>query len=177
MSSSEEKASAEDLDVPLSRDVFLRQLLRELAGTLEEVVGLGEASGFISIVGQNVGDWLNDEYRKQWGATRLGPEQVSAVLVDLKRRIEGRFRVVSQDEESIVLVNEACPFGEKVQDRPSLCMMTSNVFGVIAAENLGYAKVILEETLAAGDRGCRVVIRLRQDPEQENEEGHEYFRS
>jgi hypothetical protein len=33
------------LDVPLERDLFLRTLLRELAGTLQDVVGLDEASG------------------------------------------------------------------------------------------------------------------------------------
>ena len=40
-----------ELDVPLERDGFLRNLLRHLSGTLEDVVGLEEASGFISVVG------------------------------------------------------------------------------------------------------------------------------
>jgi hypothetical protein len=44
------------LPVPLERDVFLRTLIRELAGTLQEVVGLGEASGFISVFGHKVGN-------------------------------------------------------------------------------------------------------------------------
>ena len=34
-----------------------------------------------------------------------------------------------------------------------MCMMTSNVFGHIAAENVGYAKVELQETIARGDKG------------------------
>ena len=42
-------------------------------------------------------------------------------------------------------------------------MMTSNVFGVIAAENLGYARVVLEETIATGSPGCRVVVHLKPD--------------
>jgi hypothetical protein len=33
-----------ELDLPLERDVFLRTLIRELAGTLQDVVGLEEAS-------------------------------------------------------------------------------------------------------------------------------------
>ncbi|MBX6746796.1 MAG: transcriptional regulator, partial [Acetobacteraceae bacterium] len=41
----------EGLEVQLDRDGFLRRLLRELAGTLQEVVGLEEASGYISVVG------------------------------------------------------------------------------------------------------------------------------
>ena len=45
-----------DAQVELERDVFLRTLVRELSGTLEEVVGLEEASGFISVVGQHMGE-------------------------------------------------------------------------------------------------------------------------
>jgi hypothetical protein len=39
--------------------------------------------------------------------------------------------------------------------------MTSNVFGHITAENLGYAEVKLEETIAEGHPGCKVVVYLR----------------
>ena len=106
---------------------------------------------------------------------RLSREQVASVLVDLKRRIQGDFYVIEQDEEKIVLGNRACPFAEKVEGRPSLCMMTSNVFGVIAAENLGYARVVLEEAIATGASGCRVVVYLKPD-EAQSKEGREYFR-
>jgi hypothetical protein len=56
-------------------------------------------------------------------------------------------------------------------------MMTSNVFGVIAADNLGYAKVSLEETIARGDPGCRVVVYLRPSHESATAHGREYFGS
>jgi hypothetical protein len=49
-------------NVPLERDVFLRTLIRELAGTLQDVVGLEEASGFISVVGQRMGTQINEDY-------------------------------------------------------------------------------------------------------------------
>ncbi|MFI8308787.1 methanogen output domain 1-containing protein [Streptomyces sp. NPDC085927] len=76
--------------------------------------------------------------------------------MDLKRRIKGDFFVIEQDDTKIVLGNRACPFAEKVLGRESMCMMTSNVFGTIAARNLGYAGVELQETIARGDAGCRV---------------------
>ncbi len=57
-----------------------------------------------------------------------------------------------------------------------MCMMTSNVFGNIAAENLGYAKVVLEETIAEGAPGCRVVVHLKPTPEAEAATGREYFK-
>jgi predicted ArsR family transcriptional regulator len=164
-------------DVALERDVFLRSLVRELAGTLQDVVGLAEASGFISVVGQRVGDSIDREYRTALQVERLDRRQVAAVLVDLKRRIQGDFFVLDESDDRIVFGNRACPFGDKVLDRPALCMMTSNVFGSIAAENLGYAKVELQQTIATGAPGCRVVVYLRVTPESEAASGREYVQS
>jgi predicted ArsR family transcriptional regulator len=170
-------ASVHDLDIPLERDLFLRTLIRELSGTLEAVVGVEDASCFISVVGQEVGDWLDREYRRALSVSRLDREQVAQVLVDLQARIKGDFHVIEQDDGKIVLGNRSCPFAEKVLGRSSMCMMTSNVFGTIAAENLGYAKVELRETIARGDAGCRVVVYLKPTPEAEAREGREYYRS
>src|SRR5690606_35937653 len=99
------------------------------------------ADGFISIVGQEMGERIGQMYRRALAVERLSPEQVAAVLVDLKRRIEGQFYVIEQTDDRLVLGNRACPFGQLVRDRPALCMMTSNVFGSIASRELGYAKV------------------------------------
>ncbi len=164
----------EELPIDLDRDVFLRSLIRELAGTLQDVVGLDEAEGFVSVVGQRIGDQINLSYRDALGVEVLSREQVAAVLVDLKKRIKGDFFVIEQSDEKIVLGNGACPFGEKVIGRPAMCMMTSNVFGVIASQNLGYARVALEETIASGAPGCRVVVYLKHRPD-DNIDGREYF--
>ena len=169
------KIDVMDLDIPLERDVFLRSLVRELAGSLEDIVGLDEAAGFISIVGQSIGEQINADYQQALSVDKLDRSQVAQVLVDLKRRIQGDFFVVEQDDTKIVLGNNRCPFAEKVTDRPSLCMMTSNVFGSIAASNLGYARVHLGETIAQGHPGCRVTIYLTQNPGGDADPGREYF--
>lgn len=166
-----------ELDVPLERDVFLRLLVRELSGTLQDVVGLEEASGFVSVVGQRVGDHINESYKNALRVSSLSREQVAQVLVDLKRRIKGSFHVIEEDDGKIVFGNHDCPFGDKVLDRPSMCMMTSNVFGVIAAENLGYAKVVLEKTIAQHHGECRVVVYLQPTAEVAAAAGREYFKS
>jgi predicted ArsR family transcriptional regulator len=154
-------ATVSSSDVPLTRDLFLRSLLRELAGSLQDVVGIDEASGYISIVGASIGRQLDRAYKDALKVENLSSTQVAEVLVDLKKRIEGDFYLIEQTEDRIVLGNRRCPFGQFVQGRPSLCMMTSNVFGYIAAENLGYARVEISETIATGSAGCRVVIYLR----------------
>jgi predicted ArsR family transcriptional regulator len=129
----------------------------------------------VSVVGQRIGDQINESYRGALEAPQLDRRQVAEVLVDLKRRIQGDFFILEETEDKIVLGNRACPFGEKVLDRPSLCMMTSNVFGVIAAENLGYAKVVIEEAIARGDAGCRIVVHLKPTDEAQAANGREYF--
>ncbi len=163
------------LPIPLERDVFLRTLLRELSGTLQDVVGLEEASGYISVVGQRVGDQINQDYKAALQLNSLSRQQVADVMVDLKRRIQGSFSIVEQSDEKIVLHNDDCPFAEKVLGRPAMCMMTSNVFGVIAAENLGYAKVSLQKTIAQGHGECEVVVYLQPGADAQAADGREYF--
>ncbi len=169
-------SSVATLNLSLERDIFLRTLIRELSGTLQDVVGLEEASGFISVVGGTMGRQLNQDYKSALEVSNLSRKQVADVLVDLKRRIQGDFYVIEQNDEKIVLGNRVCPFGDKVLNRPAMCMITSNVFGTIAANNLGYAKVELQETIAEGDPGCRVIVYLKITEEAEDAEGREYFR-
>lgn len=165
-----------DATVSLDRDIFVRKLLRELAGTLQNVVGLDEASGYISVVGGVIGEEIDASYRRAINVDRLNRTQVSEVLVDLKRRIAGDFFIIEEREDRIVLGNRRCPFGEFVEGRTSLCMMTSNVFGSITAENLGYARVEIAESIAAGDAGCRVTVFLTPS-DQPDPNAREYFRT
>jgi predicted ArsR family transcriptional regulator len=162
------------LNTDLDRDTFLRTLIRELTGTLQDVVGLAEASGFVSVVGQRVGELIDGQYKAALGVSQLNREQVADVMIDLKRRISGEFYIIEESDEKIVLGNRRCPFGDKVLDRPALCMMTSNVFGAIASQNLGYAKVELRETIAAGSAECRVVVYLQPGRASDAARGREY---
>ena len=161
----------------LDRDAFMRTLISHLADTLEDVVGLPQAAGFISLVGQKMGNDLNDGYRAALQADRLSPDQLAKVLVDLKQRIMGDFYIIEQDDKKIVFGNRSCPFGDRVIGRPAMCMMTSNVFGVIAAENLGYGRIELEETIAMGSPGCKVNLYLETTDEPLAQNVREYFQS
>lgn len=166
----------EDARIPLERDPFLRSLLRELTGTLEDVVGLEEAAGYVSVVGGAIGEQIDADYRKALAVDKLDRDQVASVLVDLKRRINGDFYIIEEREDRIILGNRRCPFGEYVDGRPSLCMMTSNVFGRITADNLGYARVEVEESIAQGHGGCRIAVYLKPS-EDVAPTAREYFGS
>lgn len=159
--------------VALDGGSFMRALALNMANALEEVVGIEDASGFISIVAQSLGQDIHDQYCEELGTDRVPRACLADVLVDLKRRIDGDFYVIEENEERIVLGNRRCPFGDGVRGRHSLCMLTSNVFGVIASESTGYARVELGETIAAEDVECRVVVHLRRA--QGIAGGREYF--
>ena len=162
-------------EIGLDRDVFFRRMLRELSGTIEAIVGVEEAAGYVAAVGGAIGDWINEAYHAQMGPEDFDLETIAAIFVDLKDRIEGGFSIEEVGSERIVLNNTRCPFGDDVRGRPSLCMMTSNVFGRIAADNLGYARVELDETIARGDGRCRIVVHLRPRSGVRPDE-REYFR-
>ena len=166
-----EKLEKEELD----RDLFLRELLSQLTGTLQDVIGEEETVGFVSLVGQRMGDWVNRIYCEKNQTRRMTTEQVIESLLDFKRAIEADFRVVEQSEDGVVFENSKCPFGCRVKGRHSLCMMTSNVFGSVTSKNLGYAYVELEETIADGDEKCRVVVSF-QPPESGSYSGREDYR-
>ncbi len=164
-----------NLNIPLERDGFSRSLIRELSGLLEEMIGLDEAAGFISVVGQRIGSEIGGYYKEALQVSRLNQQQISDVLVDLKLRIQGDFYIIEIDENKIVMGNNACPFGDKVKNRPSLCMMTSNVFGTITADNNGYAKVVLDKTIAQGDPSCHVTVFFKATDEANLADGREYY--
>ena len=165
----------ESFPIERDRDQFLRELLRELVGVLQDIVGLEDAEGYISIVGSRIGKLMNQEYREMTNSDRLDHKQVAAAMVDLKQRIQGGFRIESINEEAIILSNTRCPFGTYVEGRPAMCMMTSNVFGRIAADNLGYAAVSIENAIARGDSGCRVVISLTEKKSDASSHVREYY--
>lgn len=155
----------------LNREEFCLDLIRDVAGTLEDVVGLEEAEGYLAVVGTHMGRRLHDHYAALRSVETLARSDVSAVLIDLKKQIGGTFKVENETTDSITFVNDQCPFGKRVENRPSLCMMTSNVFGFISAEATGYAKVELEKTIAVGDGQCRVIVHFAKN----SAPGREYY--
>lgn len=148
------------------KETFLRALVVQLAQTMELQQGPDAAEAAVAQVGTDVGGQMEEEFRRAAQVVgRMSPEQMAACYVRLKHAIDGDFYVVEATQERIVLGNRRCPFGEVVKQAPSLCRMTSSVFGGIAARNTSEgASVLLEERIAVGDPGCRVVVYLDGTP-------------
>jgi Methanogen output domain 1 len=163
------------LPVSLDRDSFLTSLMGELASTLQDVVGPDEASGCMSAAGERVGELINEGYKSALAVRELPRSRISEVLVDVSRRIASGFDVVEEDDNGIVMINRTCSCGDKLQGSDGMCVMTANAFGVIVAENLGYARVLLERKPIGRIPACLLRICL-QPPAGSDEQGREYFR-
>jgi anti-sigma regulatory factor (Ser/Thr protein kinase) len=149
------------------KEAFLRALVVQLAQAVALQHGPDAADAAVAQVGIDVGSQMEAEFRAAERVVgRMGPEQLGRCYVRLKHAIDGGFHVVEATEERVVLGNTRCPFGDAVKKAPALCRMTSSVFGGIAASNHpDGASVLLEERIAVGDPGCRVVVLLGEtDP-------------
>ncbi|WP_375174723.1 methanogen output domain 1-containing protein [Pseudooceanicola sp.] len=146
-------------DAP-GREEFLNTLVGSLAETIENVVGIEDAEAFIGIVGRRMGQ---SETARIPGAGTTDPARVAEHLKAFKANIGGDFVIESVEGSRITFTNSKCPFARQASGRPSLCMMTTNVFGRVAADATGYARVNVEEALARGDHRCRVTVDLEWD--------------
>ena len=163
-------------DGGFGKESFLRALVVQLARAIEFQHGPDAADAAVAQVGTDVGGQMEEEFRQAEGITgRMTPEQLARCYVRLKHAIDGGFYVIELSDERSVLGNRRCPFGDVVRRAPSLCRMTSSVFGGIAARNSDEsAAVLLEERIAVGDSGCRVVVYLGEPPAAERPLAHAY---
>ena len=143
------------------RETFLHAVTSQLAQVMELQMGPA-ADAVVAQVAVDVGSQMEAEYRIAVGAAeRLDTAALAECYVRLKNAIDGGFVAVEVTPTRIVLENDRCPFGDAVKLSPSLCRMTSAVFGGIAAGNTDrWADVTLEERIAVGDRRCRVIVEL-----------------
>ena len=158
------------------KESFLRALVVQLSQAVEEHHGPDAAEAAVAQVGTDVGGQMEAEFRRAEEVVgRLSPDDLGRCYVRLKHAIDGDFRVVEATPERVVLENTRCPFGETVMRSPALCRMTSSVFGGIAARNSDEgASVLLEERIAVGDPGCRVVVYLGEAPHAAAPYAHRY---
>ncbi len=157
------------------RETFLRALVVQLANSIERLAGPSMGEAAVAQVATDVGTQMEAEYRQAKQIVgQMGPEQLSDCFLRLKHAIDGEFFVIEATDERIVLGNRRCPFGDKVQHSPSLCRMTSGVFGSIAAASQGEVSVTLEERIAVGDPECRVVIDLKPPADRGSNISHRY---
>jgi anti-sigma regulatory factor (Ser/Thr protein kinase) len=163
-------------DGGFGKEAFLRALIVQLSQAVEYTAGPQVSESAVAQVGIAVGGQMEAAYRATQAIMgRLTAGQLADCYVRLKHAIDGQFRVEEITDDRIVLTNTRCPFGNAVRKAPALCRMTSSVFGGIAARNRDDgAAVLLEERIAVGDPGCRVIVYLGPTPAEAARYAHPY---
>lgn len=162
------------LDIDFDHQGLFSTLVADLAELLESIAGVEDACAYVSGIAARRGTDIEKQYKSALGVQHLSRDQLIEVLIDLKNRAGGAFSVIEQDEDRVVFGNCSCPLGRAAANHPSLCMVTSNIFGRLSANAIGYAAVDLEETIARGAAQCRVVLHLKRT--EPGPETREYFR-
>ncbi|CAN7434608.1 methanogen output domain 1-containing protein [Bosea sp. LjRoot237] len=162
------------LDIEFDHHGLFNTLVASMAELLESIAGVEDACAYVSSIAARLGADVEKQYKAALGVQNLNRSQLVDVLIDLKNRAGGDFSLIEQDEDRIVFGNRACPLGAAASNHPSLCMLTSNIFGRMAANTVGYAAVDLEQTIARGAASCRVVLNLKRT--ELGPDTREYFR-
>lgn len=161
----------------LTRESFLADLVTGLSMAYEYLLGEEAAQCFVRQVGLSLGASIEEQYRKAMHfSDAFTPETYAEIIVDLKNRIGGGFYPIESGPDKIIVQADQCPIHHPAKSSPSLCRLTSSVFGGIAARNFGYAKVVLEERIASGKQKCRVTVYLQKGPDIDAIEGEEFDR-
>lgn len=153
---------------------LFRILVAGMADLLETIAGIEDACAYVSSIAARLGADIEAQYKAALGVQNLNRDQLIDALIDLKNRAGGEFSLIEQNEDRVVFGNHVCPLGTAASNHPSLCMLTSNIFGRMAANATGYAAVDLEQTIARGASCCRVVLHLKRA--ELGPDTREYFR-
>jgi predicted ArsR family transcriptional regulator len=162
------------LDIDFDHHGLVNTLVSDMAELLESIAGVEDACVYVSGIAARLETDVERRYKTALGVQHLSRDQVIDILVDLKNRAGGKFSLIEQDEDRLVFGSCACPLGNAASNHPSLCMLTSNIFGRMTANSVGYAAVDLDKTIARGDSHCRVVVHLKRT--ELGQDTREYFR-
>ena len=88
------------------------------------------------------------------------PDALADILCTLEGRIGGAFTVDGVSPGHLAFVGHRCPFSDDVVGRPSLCQLTGHIFGRVAADRTGYARVRMLSTIAGGAPSCSILLSL-----------------
>jgi predicted ArsR family transcriptional regulator len=148
------------LKLELDREKMLSECVRAFGVMIEDVVGADDARGYVSIVGERIGEFVAAEIAKGVDFESLSIDQTADLLVEVQNLLGGCFDVEVQNGHQIRLTNTQCPYSTQYAGRQSLCTLTSSIMGTVASMCNGQARVQLLETIAQNGACCRAVVHL-----------------
>ncbi len=104
----------------------------------------------------------------------LDAEQAARLIAEVHGAIGSDARAEVIDDDVIEVTIGRCPYGPGVAGAGSLCHVTAGLAGQIAARVHGQATVVLDESIAAGDPECHLLLRLQPGSEDVRGQSHRW---
>lgn len=154
------------------RESFMLELIAHLSKLTDFLFGNHLGREYIVAIGLQMGEAIDERFKRFHRISgRLSLDQYASLVVNLKQSIGGDFYLVEKASNKVVVASNTCPFGGIITKAPNLCMITSGVFGGIAALNFGFGKVVLRKRIGLGEPRCEVCIYSENRGECAHEDG------
>ena len=156
------------IPVNISKEMVLNKIITVVMDNTDNE----QARALVSKAGLEIGKDIETRYKRFYSVEKMNIDQVCEAITDSTKKIGGKFIIIDQSNEKLIIKCSQCYFGGK--PNPALCTVTSNIIGVITARNFGYSKVILKKTIAQGNDCCRIIVYLKKTKESEKEKAREF---
>jgi DNA-binding CsgD family transcriptional regulator len=127
-------------------------------------------------IGEQIGRQVSEQHRLTHGL-RLPfsrKEYGRCLSQSLPERMGWPCSLLEETADRLRFGIAACPFGRTTTSTPEFCWLTSGVFGGIAADHFGYAKVCLSRGSGTPPRNCCVTVYIRKTDDSIAADGTEY---
>jgi DNA-binding CsgD family transcriptional regulator len=156
---------------------LLWQLLKQFAGTLQATLHPALYAQKLREIGKDLGLDLASQVRPSHQHAHRQADPLRAKQ-DYQRWLDwvntqwgGAYRPQFETPHKVRVDVPRCPFKDLATDDPTICQLEAALFGGVAGEYFGYAKVALARGAGTPPRDCRLTLYLERTPEALAQEG------
>ncbi len=154
---------------------LLQATLRGILDSVGAVLHPSALRQALRQIGIKLGRQASEQYRLVNGVSDpLSRQDYARCLLSLKDIWGWDCVMLDERANSLSLRIPHCPFGSSAASGSELCGLESAVFGGIAADQFGYAKVCLNRGCGTPPQNCLVTIHIRKTDESLAAQGETY---
>lgn len=154
---------------------LLQATLRGILDSVGAVLHPSALRQSLRRIGITLGRQASEQYRLVNGVSYpFSRKDYAHCLLSLKELWGWECVMLDESANSLSLRIPSCPFGSSAARGSELCELDSAMYGGIAAEQFGYAKVCLKRGCGTLPQNCLVTIHIRKTDESLAAQGETY---
>lgn len=155
---------------------LLQQTLGALLTSLRTTLHSSLVERMYRSIGVQLGRQVCERYRLVHGLSRplSSKREYGRCLQSLEESLGWPCRATEEAADWVRFEIAQCPFGSGASSATDFCRLTSGLFGGVAADQFGYAKVCLQRGQGIPPRNCCITVYIRHTDESAAVEGDVY---